>query len=367
MKNVNQQYKDLKEGKMSKDQFLRNARMSFPELISPITNYNDTISILKAKSILSEDFFAKQIVNEASINTGYSYIELDTEFPVIDLVNPYQLQVGVKFELSKIEDMSGDAYMVALDKALKEISKDPNAYREIQLANYNEVKKEDDKLQMKEVGNKEGSIRETDSSGYLKKVIVKNEKANTSVNKIENKKEQSGVQMMEMPGKEQVLNELKDFLQKKSKLSEDLHYKYTVGQQVLTPKGEGIVTEIVGGTITVKLGDDSIQDFQVNILDKQHDVQHDQTPIDIPEPAVEAPPSTDKDRILEKIKKALSKSENKQEVIKALKEFFSKKKMKEATIFKVGGDVVVKKSGEETTNFRDELTRAGAKFTQSDV
>lgn len=272
-------------------------------------------------------------------NSGYSYLKQDkVEFPLIDLVNPYQLQKGVQLELSKMDDMTGDAYMVALDRALKKMAKDPNAYRELQLANYNEVKKEDEKLQMKQVGKKVASAHKTDSSGHLKKALVKNEKANVS-DKKENKKgkpkgvkemsskpkKASGVKMMEMPGKEQVLNELRSFLQKKSKLSEDLHYKYTVGQEVLTPKGKGIVTEIVGGTITVKLGDDSIQDFQVNILDKQHDVQHDQTPIDTPEPKEETP-NASKQGMLEKIKEYVSKSSNKKKAINALKEYFSKKK-----------------------------------------
>lgn len=281
-------------------------------------------------------------------NSGYSYIKQESvEFPTIDLANPYQLQAGVKFELSKMDDMSGNAYMIALDKALKNIAKNKDAYRDLQFANFNEVKKEDEKLQMTEVGKKQSDKVKTDSAGHLKKALVQNEKANVSAKK-ENKKgkpkgvkemsnkpkKASGVEMMEMPGKEQVLNELKSFLQKKSKLSEDMHYKYTLGQEVLTPKGVGQVCEIVGGTITVKLGDDSMEDFQVNILDKQHDVQHDQTPIDLPEPKEETPSSA-KDEMMEKIKDYLSKSNNKQEAVKALKEYFSKKKKKnEAFVIK---------------------------------
>lgn len=284
-------------------------------------------------------------------NSGYSYTKQEVEFPMIDIANPYQLQAGVKFELSKMKDLSGDAYKVALDKALKNIARNKDTYKNLQFANFDQVKKEDEKLQMREVGKEGKDKAKTDSAGYLKKALVQNEKANVSAKK-ENKKgkpkgvkemsskpkKESGVEMMEMPGKEQVLNELRMFLQKKSKINEDLHYKYTVGQEVRTPKGVGQVCEIVGGTITVKLGDDSIEDFQVNILDKQHDIQHDQTPIDLPEPKEETPSSA-KDEMMEKIKDYLSKSDNKQEAVKALKEFLSKKKNE--SMFKKGRKVVV--------------------------
>lgn len=276
-------------------------------------------------------------------NSGYSYIKQEgVEFPTIDLANPYQLQAGVKFELSKMDDMSGNAYMIALDKALKNIAKNKDAYRDLQFANFNEVKKEDEKLQMTEVGKKQSDKVKTDSAGHLKKALVQNEKANVSskkenrkgkpkgVKEMSNKpKKTGGVQMMEMPGKEQVLSELKSFLQKKSKINEDLHHEYTRGQEVHTPSGVGQVTEIVGGTITVKLGDDSIQDFQINVLNKHRDSQHDQTSVDIAEPVGETIGSG-KEEMLEKIKEYLSKSDKKSKAIKALKEYFSKKKVKEA-------------------------------------
>jgi hypothetical protein len=138
---------------------------------------------------------------------------------------------------------------------------------------------------MKEVGKKSKEKVNTDSAGYLKKVLEKNEKANVS-NKKENvkgkpkgvkemnytPKKASGIKStMEIPGKEQVLSELKSFLQKKSNLSEDFHYKYNIGQEVNTSEGVGEVTEIVGGTVTVKLENDTVRDYQVNILDRQEE------------------------------------------------------------------------------------------------
>ena len=74
MKNITAQYKLLQEGKMSKDAFIRSARMSFPQYISPVTSFNDAVSILKGKRLLSET----NIVNEAG-NTNLTSITISFE------------------------------------------------------------------------------------------------------------------------------------------------------------------------------------------------------------------------------------------------------------------------------------------------
>ena len=53
-KTLQQQYSLIKEGKGSKDDFLKSARRVFPELIAPLTDYNTAVTILKGKSILNE-------------------------------------------------------------------------------------------------------------------------------------------------------------------------------------------------------------------------------------------------------------------------------------------------------------------------
>jgi hypothetical protein len=54
MKSVKQQYIDLKEGKMTQAQFMRNIRMSLPQYVTNITSFDDTVRILKNKAILTE-------------------------------------------------------------------------------------------------------------------------------------------------------------------------------------------------------------------------------------------------------------------------------------------------------------------------
>ena len=53
-KTLQQQYILIKEGKGNKDDFLKSARRVFPEFVTSLTTYNDAVTILKGKSILSE-------------------------------------------------------------------------------------------------------------------------------------------------------------------------------------------------------------------------------------------------------------------------------------------------------------------------
>jgi hypothetical protein len=64
MKNIQAQYQDLLEGKMSKANFMRNIRMQFPQHISPVTSYDDSVKILKGKRILSEVVSSSRPVSE---------------------------------------------------------------------------------------------------------------------------------------------------------------------------------------------------------------------------------------------------------------------------------------------------------------
>ena len=54
MKSIKTQYIALKEGKMSKAQFMRNVRMTLPEYISNVTLFKQAERILINKGIISE-------------------------------------------------------------------------------------------------------------------------------------------------------------------------------------------------------------------------------------------------------------------------------------------------------------------------
>ena len=56
MKTLNEQYQLIKEGKGHKGVFLKEAKRTFPHLISNLNNFSDTEKILKNKTFL--DYFS---------------------------------------------------------------------------------------------------------------------------------------------------------------------------------------------------------------------------------------------------------------------------------------------------------------------
>ena len=54
MKSIANQYRDLKEGKMSQQNFMRNLRMTMPQYVTNVTSFGDEVKILKNKSIIVE-------------------------------------------------------------------------------------------------------------------------------------------------------------------------------------------------------------------------------------------------------------------------------------------------------------------------
>jgi hypothetical protein len=54
MKNISGQYQDLLEGRMTQFQFLRNARMMFPSFVTNHNSFEDSVTILKQKGMLTE-------------------------------------------------------------------------------------------------------------------------------------------------------------------------------------------------------------------------------------------------------------------------------------------------------------------------
>jgi hypothetical protein len=54
MKSISVQYQELKEGKITNHQFLRNARMMFPNFVTNHNSFDDSVKILKNKGLLNE-------------------------------------------------------------------------------------------------------------------------------------------------------------------------------------------------------------------------------------------------------------------------------------------------------------------------
>lgn len=237
-------YKKHKSGTVSRDKFLYEVRRdnNLP-WVTNITSYDDAVKILKNKGI----------IREMDVN-----VQID---PAVDLVNPYFLKKGVQSLLSKEKELTNDSYVNALNKAAKNLIKDPNFYEVDMFANADEIEKADAKLQMEPV--KKDNFNNEDRE--MKKIKGKNDaKANTKVSTKENKKgKPKGVEIM----KEAVLDELLSSLKKKDLVKEDVHPTYNVGAEVYTHNGKGKIKDIIGSTFTIEMEDGSLEDVQINTVD----------------------------------------------------------------------------------------------------
>ncbi len=75
MKSIANQYRDLKEGRMSQFNFMRNLRMSMPQYITNVTSFKDAVRILKNKAILTEMYDGPSEPKETELpipNKSYS-------------------------------------------------------------------------------------------------------------------------------------------------------------------------------------------------------------------------------------------------------------------------------------------------------
>ena len=152
MKSIANQYRDLKEGKMSQQNFMRNLRMTMPQFVTNVTSFNDAVRILKNKSILTEnanlenqpskeelDAMIKKMedekAGEEAIMSQYDE-ELneakkkDEKNYSVQQANPTELRLGIRTELEH-GDMELDK---AKEIAYKNITKDPIYYTTLKLS-----------------------------------------------------------------------------------------------------------------------------------------------------------------------------------------------------------------------------------------
>ena len=106
MKSIQNQYNQLIEGNISRANFMRNIRMTFPQYITNVTSFDDSVKILKNKGILSE---AKK----------------EQEYQC----NPVELAMGIKVEMEHTDDPK-KAEKIAMDH-LKE---NPSYYSQLKLS-----------------------------------------------------------------------------------------------------------------------------------------------------------------------------------------------------------------------------------------
>jgi hypothetical protein len=149
MKSIANQYRDLKEGKMSQQNFMRNLRMTMPQYVTNVTSFNDAVRILKNKSILTENMNPKpeeevdsefdamikaaeeEKAGEEAIMSQYD--ESINEGKGKELhpnqIHPAELRMGIKVELEHTDELD-KAKKIALDH----LAENPFYYTALKLA-----------------------------------------------------------------------------------------------------------------------------------------------------------------------------------------------------------------------------------------
>jgi hypothetical protein len=122
MKSIANQYRDLTEGRMSQQNFMRNLRMTMPQYVTNVTSFGDAVRILKNKSIIvettvKEDFdFTKSSIESAS-GDKISHIEYDdydqpiywsTKYPNVT----YYLGGEGDEQIIKYDGETGERYVI---------------------------------------------------------------------------------------------------------------------------------------------------------------------------------------------------------------------------------------------------------------
>jgi hypothetical protein len=282
MKNITAQYRDLLEGKMSQANFLTNVRRDFPHLVTNINSFQDTVKILKSKRILSE-VEIKNTNNETPKEIGF------------DHVNYYQLTKGTNYELERMDVISDENYVKARNKALDNIKKDPDAYRELIVHNVKDIKERDKDLQMVPVEknnlvDKANAMKATqkDAKANTQTTLGKQESAKKGgIKKVKHMtmapKRSKGVEYFETPGKEKVIA-LKEHLLKEFDESTKETENLTIGQRVMKNDGSkvGIITDLDTGTLTatVKWDDGEIEHVQTNVLTGKNVPEKSEKPVE---------------------------------------------------------------------------------------
>jgi hypothetical protein len=323
-----------------------------------------------------DDMF--ETLNEAAKKSEGKYKEVTGKaeydaFPGADHVNYHQLMKGLQYELSKMEEITDEALVKAKQKAVKNLVKDPNAYRDLVISNTKDVKKKDEALKMQPV-KKDNTVDKANAM----KVVEKDAKGNVqdSLGKKERAKSKNGegikqmtqtpkkakgiAQTMEVPGKEKVLA-LKEHLLEDLTVENPIKKHFSVGQRVETKDGRfaGIITKFDGHVATVKLDHDgSERDIQPNVL--QHSTA-------APRPAV---PQVPADHLKNMPGLGSVKEVSKEDKLKAIKEKLMNLVKKEGAVAQTASGVTVASglnSGDVIKRAQDLKKQTGDSFTVLDT
>ena len=120
MKSIANQYRDLTEGRMSQQNFMRNLRMTMPQYVTNVTSFGDAVKILKNKSIIvesaiKENFDFNKAAIESATGDKISHTEEDDFGETIywSTKNPnVTYYIGSDEQIIKYDGETGERYVI---------------------------------------------------------------------------------------------------------------------------------------------------------------------------------------------------------------------------------------------------------------
>ena len=151
-----EKYRAVKEGILTEGEFVRQMRLAFPQFLSPMSTYPDTVQILKNYDLINEGKEAKEAEELAKYSDDSLRRSIDIELEAMGLMSQ--------------ETISGEDHAKAKLKAIKNLKKDPLHYYNLIAGESSKVDKND---RPKET--KRGAL-EKDTFNDMKKATLKERK-----------------------------------------------------------------------------------------------------------------------------------------------------------------------------------------------
>ena len=153
-----EKYRAVKEGVLTEGEFVRQMRLAFPQFLSPMSTYPDTVQILKNYDLINEGKEAKEAEELSKYSDDSLRRSIDIELEAMGLMSQ--------------ETISGEDHAKAKLKAINNLKKDPLHYYNLIAGESSKVDKND---RPKET--KRGKL-EKDTFNDMKKATLKERKEN---------------------------------------------------------------------------------------------------------------------------------------------------------------------------------------------
>ena len=153
-----EKYRAVKKGVLTEGEFVRQMRLAFPQFVSPMNTYPDTVQILKNYDLINEGKEAKEAEEVSKYSDDSLRRSIDIELEAMGLMSQ--------------ETISNEDHAKAKTKAVQNLKKDPLHYYNLIAGESSKVDKND-----KPKETKRGKL-EKDTFNDMKKATLKERKEN---------------------------------------------------------------------------------------------------------------------------------------------------------------------------------------------